>query len=155
MFLFKLNKNNKGYSAMNWGILLMTTLMLVCGILDLANLTVTKNVLINRVCFLSNAATIQGGLGDSAPYGWDEMYPGRSYISSSAAKGIFSNSFNYPFCSGASLSGTGSVAYQSEGTITGKVTYTPLFTRNMGMPSTNLKHSAKFAGFYIFRSTTV
>ena len=155
MFLKKLKNNNRGQSTVNWAILIMITLFVLGIILDLVNLSTAKNIIVDRVTYLSNTATIQGGLGPSAPYGWGDLY-NVPYITSSQAAAYFQSALtSYSFVTEASLDGTGYVGYHDEGVITGKATYHPVFTGEIGVPDVSLSHSARFCGFWIFRSTNV
>lgn len=157
MFLLKIKNNNRGQSTINWAILIMITLFLLGMLLDLVNLAVAKNIIVNRVTYFANVATIQGGLGDSAPYGWTDLYDSISmYITGNQAKAYFIGALQpYSFITSATLDGTGYVGFQEEGVITGRATYKPVFTGELGGPSLELSHSARFMGFWVYRYTQV
>lgn len=157
MFLLKLKNNNRGASTVNWGILIIITILVLGIILDLVNLMVAKNIVVDRMTYLCNTATLQGGLGPSAPYGWGDLYSSE-YVTSSMAQAYFIGALeSYSFIEGGSvsLSGTGYVGYKAEGALRGSAVYTPMFTRKFGAPSVGLSHPAKFIGFWVYRSEHV
>lgn len=121
MFLFKLKNNNKAYSSLNWCVLILITIVCLGTLLDLVNLSVTKNILVQRVNYLSNIATIQGGFGGSAPYGWGYNMGGAPYTNASTAQAYFQLGFSKKtFCSNASVEGLTTVPFQGEGVKIGR-----------------------------------
>lgn len=158
MFLFKLKNNNKAYSSVSWCVLFLITIVCLSTLLDLVNLSTVKNTLIQRVNYLANIGTLQGGFGSSAPYGWGNNMV-NAYVSAGTAQAYFTRGFSgKKFCTGAKVSGLNTVAFQGEGVITGQVNYIPIFTKKLtyGVASSyTLTHSARFCGFWIYKSTTV
>ena len=134
----------------------MLIIFLAGGLLDIANLAVAKNTMVQKINYYANTATIQGGLRGYAPYGWNDTYKNQQYLTGTAAKADFNNAMTrYSFITGTELEGTGLVNYKEQKVITGTAYYVPVFTGNFGGPPANLTHSAKFAGFWVDKTTQI
>ena len=156
MFLKKLKNNNRGYSTLNWTVLITISIFVLCTMLDIVNLVVVKNTLIDRVSYLASVGTIQGGFVSSAPLGWSYVMGSAPYVSNAQARVYFESGLGvYPFVSGISISGLNQVPVHEDGVITGSCYYTPLFTKYFGTPRVYLSHSARFCGFWWYEHTQV
>lgn len=156
MFLFKTKNNNRGYSTINWALLLVLTMFLLCVMLDVVNLFTVKNIMVNRLSYLANVGTIQGGFIGGAPSGWNYLFPGKDYVTNREAEEYIRNSFSsYSFISIADIDIPGQVPVHTEGQISLDLTFYPIYSSGMGISSKNLHHATKFCGFYWYEGTRV
>ncbi len=156
----KLKNNNRGYSSINWMTLLIITMILLSALMDVANLGTVKMQLVQRVNYLANVGTIQGGFGGGKPHGWDWNFGGSvPYVTYNEAKDYFRAGFSKygsGSVSGVDINIPGTVGYQQEGTVIGSVTFKPSFSRVLSNAnSLRLTHEARFCGFWIYRNDTI
>ena len=156
MFLFKLKNNNKGYSSLTWTTILFMTIVAICAILDIVNLTMVRTTLINRVDVLANIATVQGGFNNGAPTDWGQVMNQR-YITRGECESYFTQGFSRfsSIATNARVDLPGAVDFNKQGVVTGYVTYCPIFSRRVtsGISSGyNMSHRASFSGFWIYKT---
>lgn len=163
MFMKKIKNNNKAGSPINFFVVIMLSMTLILMLLDIINYSRAKSVLTSETEYLASVVSFQGGLQNSSPYGWTDIYS-VSYIPFGNAKSYFSTALNKTAITkpkirlgGTELTRAFTLSYKQKSTFSGEGKYVLEYLKVAGFnkKEVTLKHDVPVCGFWLYRNTNL